>query len=104
MKSKTDAMLVDKIIKRYGPVIDLRSNPQTIIDILRTISVDDPPDGGTPCGGVPNPPPPPPGSRFEGEVTNEDLMKAVLKLSRDLSTVKTTITSKAATAKAAKSR
>jgi hypothetical protein len=87
MKSKTDAVLVEKIIKRYGPVIDLRANPQTIIDIIRSVVADEPPDGGTPCGGVPNPPPPP-GSRFEGVVTNEDLMKAVLKLSRDVSTLR----------------
>jgi hypothetical protein len=101
MKSKNDAMLIDKVIKRYGPVIDLRANPQQFIDILRTIVADEPPDGGTPCGGVPSPPPPP-ASRFESTVTNEDLMKAVLKLSRDVSTLKASLGAKALSAKGTK--
>jgi hypothetical protein len=95
MKSKTDAMLVEKIIKRYGPVLNLRENPQQFIDIMRTILADDPPDGGSPCGGVP---PSPPGSALE-RITNEDLMKAILKLSRDVSTLKTSLSSKKANVK-----
>jgi hypothetical protein len=95
MKSKTDAKLIEKIIKRYGPVIDLRKEPEVFIDILRTVLADEPPDGGQPCGGTPLPPPPP-GSRIAGEVTNEELMKAILKLTREISAIKTTLGSKTA--------
>ena len=94
MPTKADTALVNKIIKRFGPVIDLRANPGVIIDILRTF--DEPPDGGSPCGGVPNPPPPPPSPSGTVErVTNEDLMKAVLKLTRDVATIKSSLQTKA---------
>jgi hypothetical protein len=87
-RMKTDA-LVNKVIKLHGPVIDLRANPEVIIDILRRFA-DDLPDGGTPCGGVPNPPPPP--SSVEDRVRNDEIMKAVLKLSRDVSAIKKSLT------------
>ena len=89
MATKADTALVSKIIKRFGPVIDLRANPGVIIDILRTF--DEPPDGGSPCGGVPNPPPPPSPSGTVERVTNEDLMKAVLKLTKDVATLKSSL-------------
>ena len=83
MRAKRSSEVIKRIIKLYGPVIDLRANPEVMIDILRQF--DDVPDGGTPCGGVPPPPPPPPPSAMAGRVTNEDLLKAVLKLTREVS-------------------
>ena len=32
---ESETRLVERIIKRYGPVLDLRANPGVIIDILR---------------------------------------------------------------------
>jgi hypothetical protein len=93
MRSKTDAKLISNIIKRYGPVLDLRKNPEQFIDILRTIVADEPPDGGNPCGGVPQ-------ARFESTVSNEDLMKAILKLSRDLNALKSSLGAGKANARA----
>lgn len=94
MATKQDSALVKRIIKLYGPVLDLRTNPGVIIDILRRF--DEPPDGGTPCGGVPTPPAPEPPapspspspSRVGDLITNEDLMRAVLKLTREVSALR----------------
>jgi hypothetical protein len=86
MKATPSRALVERIIKLYGPVIDLRKNPEVIIDILRRF--DEPPDGGNPCGGVPSPPPPPPSSSMRDRVTNDDILKAVLKIARDVSAIK----------------
>lgn len=85
MTDRQSKALVNRIIKLYGPVLDLRKNPDVIIDILRRF--DEVPDGGTPCGGVPMPPPPP-SSRVGDRITNDDLLKAILKLSRDVSALK----------------
>ena len=74
-----DAVLIRKIIRRYGKVIDLEKEPSTIIDIIRRFGYD---DGGLP-GGVPPSPPPGPSS-FQDEPTNRDLMREVLKLSRSV--------------------
>jgi hypothetical protein len=78
MASEKD--VVSRIIKRYGPVIDLRKNPGVMIDILRRFAAED--DGGLP-GGVPPSPPPGPTS-FQDRVTNEDLMKAILQVARQV--------------------
>lgn len=72
--------LIAGIIKRHGPVIDLRKNPEVMIDILRRFRLHD--DGGLP-GGVPPSPPPGPSS-FQDRVTNEDIMKTLLQLSRQV--------------------
>jgi len=80
-----------KIVKKYGATIDLDKHPETLIEILRAFGrVFDDPDGGLP-GGVPPPPPPPPCLVEGGRVTAEDLMSAILKLSRDVAAIKTSI-------------
>jgi hypothetical protein len=82
------AKIVEQIIGRYGEVIDLRQNPGVIIDIIRSFGpsvADD--DGGAPPGGAP-PAPSPPGPEppgpadFHDRVTNTDIMKELLKVSR----------------------
>ena len=54
---------IKEVIKRYGTVINLKETPYVLIEIIRNFGrvFDDIPDGGLPCGGVPNPPPPPTG-------------------------------------------
>lgn len=56
--------LVNEIIKRYGPTIDMKANPHLIVEIVRNFKArfDEIPDGGLPCGGVPPSPPPGPSS------------------------------------------
>ena len=76
---KDEMKVVNQIIKRYGSVIDLEKDPSVMIEILRkfTIFGSEPgtPDGGTPPTGP---------TSHQGRVTNEDLMKAILKLSRQV--------------------
>lgn len=81
----TDDEIVERAIAKFGPVLDLRANPQALIDIVRAARVQAP-DGGLPPGGVPEPPPPPPGptSIAGPEATLDDVMAEVLKLSRRL--------------------
>ncbi len=74
--------VVRKIIQKYGSVIDLEANPEVMIEILRRFRFEDD-DGGSPPGGTPPSPPPGPTS-FQDRVTNEDLMRAVLQLSRQV--------------------
>lgn len=73
--------IVGQIIKRYGAVIDLRKNPEVIIDIIRRFAD----DGGLPPGGTPPTPPGP--TSAQDKVTNADIMKEVLKLSRAVSKI-----------------
>lgn len=81
--------LVSKIIARYGEVINLRESPEVIIDVIRTFRWQlDAGDGGAPPGGAPPAPPPSPGPAAGGAlITLEDVMREVLKLSKQLSTV-----------------
>lgn len=74
----TDEQLVAQIMKRYGPVIDLRERPEAILDIIRRFSSN---DGGLP-GGVPPSPPPGPTSFQAGEPTLREVMQELLKVSR----------------------
>ena len=49
----TDEQVVKAVIKRYGPVIDLRETPFVLIEILRDFrSRLETTDGGLPPGGV----------------------------------------------------
>lgn len=77
-----DEKVVQQIIKRHGDVIDLRRNPEVIVEILRKFGRVAETDGGLP-GGVPPSPPPGPTS-LQGTVSNEDLLREVLKLQRSV--------------------
>ena len=76
-----EKQLAEDLARRYGPVIDLKANPGIMLDIVRQISsrfnsdIPGTPDGGGPPTGPTNRP---------GMVSNEDLMKAILKLTRDV--------------------
>ena len=104
-RGNQDAAMVKMVIKKYGPVLDLRKNPETLIDILRASRLvtdnDGQPCGGTPPpppkdagspGGAPKPPPPepsPPGpSKVSGMIDHRDVLKAVLTLARDVDAIK----------------
>jgi hypothetical protein len=65
--------LVKQISKRYGPVIDLNANPGAMVEIIRLIRSMYVAEPGTPGPGT-----------IGGSVSNADLMKAILKLSRDV--------------------
>lgn len=83
--------IIGRVTKKYGPTIDLKAKPEVLIEILRTFGrlFADDPDGGSAPGGVPGNPSPDP-CIVEG-ITVEDLMKAILKLTRDVATIKTSI-------------
>jgi hypothetical protein len=68
-----ESALVKQISKRYGPVIDLNANPAAMVEIIRLIRSMYVAEPGTPGPGT-----------IGGSVTNADLMKAILKLGRDV--------------------
>jgi hypothetical protein len=71
VNTKEADALRKKLIKTYGPVIDLRTNPETIDDILRSLRHGRPPrHPPSPC------------------VSNEEIMKAVVKVAREVSAIK----------------
>jgi hypothetical protein len=103
-----EKQIVSAIIKRHGPVIDLRTEPSVIIDIIRQFGAvaDEPgtPDGGSAPGGAPKPPPPDP-SRMGSIVQLDDVMKVLLKVSRDIAKLQANFsapTTRTAAAKKAK--
>jgi len=85
--------VIKRVIKRHGPVIDLRKNPETLIEIVRNLAPEI--AGENPCGGTPPPlpsPTPPPGpSKAGGPVTNDDILRAVLKVSREIAAIRKVI-------------
>lgn len=83
-----DEEVVEFIIKKYGPVLDLRENPGSIIDIIRTFAPAAAPDGGTPCGGVPTPAPSPSVAHGADDVTLSEVLRQLLTLSRDVTLIK----------------
>ncbi|MEJ2869269.1 hypothetical protein WCD74_15950 [Actinomycetospora sp. OC33-EN08] len=92
-----DDRVLDLVIRRHGAVIDVRENPEAILDIIRRFAgiID---DGGAPPGGTtPTGPTPPTSARFEGNPgepgpstrpfeaagpTLADVMREVLQLRR----------------------
>jgi hypothetical protein len=70
---ESEKALIQQISKRYGPVINLETNPGTMIEIIRLIRSMYVAEPGTPGPGT-----------IGGSVTNEDIMKAILKLGRDM--------------------
>jgi hypothetical protein len=83
--AKQDDKVVRQIIKRHGEVINLRENPAVIIEIIRQFGRVFDEDGGLP-GGVPPSPPPGPTS-IQGSISNEELMREILKLQRAVSRI-----------------
>ena len=73
--------IVRQIIQKHGAVIDLNAKPEAMIEILRRFRFEED-DGGAPGGAPPSPPPGP--TSFQDRVTNEDLMRVVLQLSRQV--------------------
>lgn len=82
--SESSERVVADIIKRYGEVINLKENPALIVEIIRQFNRQLHDDGGLPPGGVG---PVGPTSRFE-TVTNAELMKQLLKLTKEIATLK----------------
>jgi len=83
---------VAKVIKKYGPKIDLEAKPEVLIEILRSFGrlFDDDGDGGAKPGGVgPNP-----CLVEDGRVTEQEIMKAILHLSREVASIKSLIKSR----------
>lgn len=82
--------IISKVTKKYGSTIDLKANPEVLIEILRAFGrlFDDDPDGGLPGGVGPISPPDP---CIVERMTMEDLMKAILKLTREVATLKAAI-------------
>jgi hypothetical protein len=93
MTPKQQKALVSKIIKKHGATLDLEANPEVMIEILRSFGRSfDEPDGGLP-GGVG-----PVGCIVDRDGINqialEDVMKAILKLTRDVANLKTAVGAK----------
>jgi hypothetical protein len=82
----TEAALVKKIVRRHGTVIDLEKQPEVIIEIIRRFGPELDDDGGLP-GGVPPSPPPGPTSFQAGDPTIREVMKEVLKISRQVTKI-----------------
>lgn len=77
----SEKTIVNRIVKKYGEVIDLRKSPEAMIEILRTFA----PmleNGGLPPGGTPPPPPGP--AQMREEATLDDVLREVLRISRQV--------------------
>jgi hypothetical protein len=86
-KKLSDKEIVKDIITRFGSVIDLKKTPNVIIEILRTHGggIVNTPDGGVSVAGVGTPPGPSGGINAIGNVVdNVQLMKEILKLSKQV--------------------
>ena len=86
-ESKRNEAVVKRVIKRYGAVIDLQRSPGVLIDIIRRFRFDVVSDD-VPCGGTPLPPPSPGPGGAGARITTEDIMRAILRLTRDFNVLK----------------
>lgn len=86
-KGLGDEALIKDVRARYGDVIDLRQKPFVLIEILRNFGGGElfTPDAGVSVAGVGSPPGPQASMGSLGNVVdNVQLMKEVLKLSRQI--------------------
>jgi hypothetical protein len=81
MNAKQFDAAIKRVIKKHGPILDLRKDPEVLVDIVRSLG--GAAAEGPVCGGTPPVP-----SKAGAVVTNEDIMRAILKLSRDVDTLK----------------
>jgi hypothetical protein len=89
-KKLSDAEIIAEVIARYGETIDLRKTPHLIIEILRTHGggIAAVPEGGVSVAGVGSPPGPATAMHAVGNVVdNVQLMKEILKLSKQVHTL-----------------
>ena len=113
--SKKEANVVKNIKKRFGNVIDLKKSPAVLIEILRNFghildngpppSPPPPPPGVGGTGGVApstiavggpqQPPPSAPTSGESGNVLLGEMMKAILRVQRDVSTIRQILSQRA---------
>jgi hypothetical protein len=106
MASKPFTAIVKRIIKNHGPVIDLERNPEVLLEILRQLGAaiaDEPNPPDNPCGGTPpgpTPPPPPGPSSIDRRPSNDDLMRAIKTLTREMGLLRKSISGDAVGAKA----
>ena len=83
-KKLSDEEIIKDVITRFGPVIDLRKTPHVMIEILRT-HAGEIPDGGVSVAGVGTPPGPSGAINSLGNVVdNVQIMKEILKLSKQV--------------------
>jgi hypothetical protein len=85
MASKRFDAIVRKVIKTHGPTINLEENPEILLEIFRSLGLsaaDDPYPPDNPCGGTP----PAPGHM--NLPIMEDIMRGILKLSREMQELK----------------
>lgn len=78
----SDDRFVKEVIKRYGPVIDLRETPFVLIEIIRNFGSVLVPDGGLPPGGVG------PVGPATPRVDNALLLREILKIGREVTAIK----------------
>lgn len=88
--TKQNKALLEKIVKTHGNVLDLQAHPEVLIEILRSFGpLFEDTDGGLP-GGV-GPIPPPTCIIETPGITQEEVMKAILRLSRDIASIKASV-------------
>ena len=83
-KQMSEEQIVKAVIKKYGPVINLKETPYILTEILRDHGARFSPDGGLPPGGVA------PGGPAARKIDNTVILREVLKLGRELRALKKT--------------
>lgn len=85
--TKQEEKIVREAIKNFGPVINLKETPYVLIELLRKFGPALKPDGGLPPGGVGV------GGPAVRQIGNQEIMKEILKLSREVNSLKATLKS-----------